>query len=259
MELNEIVDENPNPQSRTTTLAILGQKGTGKTRALAIIGNHLKCRVLYIDTIGALVKDRLIPDAVYLRVSTLDRDKLIRALEGAFKSRTKDNKPVMRVVLDLGNLIPKEKVYCVDIVSSWVMMVGDMAVLLDEVAFICPQDSRVYSDEFHRLVLAGRNNNVVPVIFTTQRSQTAHKNVLALADKYIIFRLIHNLDRNKVKDLIGLKPDEWEQLEPQLMSLQTKEAFLFYTEGGNRILKRIVMPDYRVKGERYGAETGTDS
>jgi hypothetical protein len=93
--------------------------------------------------------------------------------------------------------------------------------------------------------MAGRNENVVPVVFSTQRSQTAHKDVLALADKYLFFRLIHNLDRQKVRDLVGLKPDEWEELESQLMTLEKKEAFLFYTEGGNRVLKRVVMPDYK--------------
>lgn len=244
MEMAELVDENPTPKSKTTTLCILGQKGTGKTYAMAIIGDYLKCKTIYLDTIGAFTKDVLVRDAVYLRVTTLDRQKLITAIETVFKRKDSEGRPVKRIVLDMGNLIPREKVYCVDIISTWVMAYGNVAVFLDEVAFICPQSSRIYSDEFHRLVMAGRNFGNVPVVFSTQRSQTAHKDILALADKYIFFRLIHNLDRGKVKDLVGLTPMEWEDFESKIMTLQTKEAYLFYTEDGNRILKPIVMPDY---------------
>ena len=240
MKMDEIIDVNPTPQSEKTTICILGQKGVGKTYAMAILGDQLQCRTLYLDLIGAFTETQLVRNAIYLRINSTDREKTIQALETGFKKSK-------RIVLDMRNLVPREKVYMVDIVSQWVMHYGNVAVFLDEVAFVCPQSSRMYSDEFHRLVMAGRNFNCVPVCFSTQRSQTAHKDILALADRYLIFRLIHNLDRNKVKDLIGLKEKEWEVMENEIMTLQRKEAYLFYVAKGERVLKKVIMPEWNVK------------
>jgi hypothetical protein len=245
MDMSELLDRNPTPQSETTTVCVVGQKGTGKTYCMAILGEHLECRALYFDTVGAFTKKQLVRDAIYLKVSTLDKQKILTAIAECYKRKDKETgQQCKRVVLDMGGLIPREKVYLVDMVCPWIMSVGNMAVFCDEMSLICPQSSRVYSEEFLRLVIAGRNENIVPVVFATQRTQAADKNVLALADKYFIFRLIHNLDRNKVKDLIGLDAQEWLELESKIMTLQTQEAYLFYTQDGQRVLKRMEMPDY---------------
>uniref|UniRef100_A0A6M3IE75 Putative ATPase domain containing protein n=1 Tax=viral metagenome TaxID=1070528 RepID=A0A6M3IE75_9ZZZZ len=242
MEINELLDKNPTPQSKTTTFCILGQKGTGKTYAMAILAKHLEYPVLFVDTIGAATEKQLLgQQAFYINVNTIDAQKLLNALNAGFSKSS-------MVVVNLYSLIPREKVYIVDVLSAWAMGRGKVSVFVDEVAFICPQNrsSKLYSDEFHRLVMAGRNYGNVPVVFSTQRPQTANKDVLALADKYLFFRLIHNLDRGKVKDLIGQNKEEWEQTEQHIMTLQTREAFLFYVDKGQRVIKKVLMPELKI-------------
>lgn len=241
MLISEILDKKPSPSSRTTTLALLGQKGVGKTRAMAILGEYLDCQAVYFDTIGAFTDNELVTNAMYITVDDIHPKKLIETLDIALQK----NK---RAVLDMRYLIAHEKVLATDHLSRYIMSRGNIAVLYDELSFVCPQNQRVYSHEFHRLVMAGRNNNVVPIIFSTQRAQTLHKDVLALADKYIFFRLLHNLDRNTVKQIVGLKKDEWAIMEEEIMKLNRQEAFLFYIDR-ERIMKKLKFPNYYSRNE----------
>jgi DNA helicase HerA-like ATPase len=238
LEMRKIMEEN-------TTIAILGQKGCGKTVAAAMLANELKEKdVILIDTVGAWAKDKLVHNAVYVQAGLTTYKQMAATLDKCFKERR-------RVVVNIANMIQAEKVYVVDLLSQYCLKRGNIAVIADEAAFFCPQGKENYSYEFDRLVMAGRNYGVRPVVFITQRPQRLNKDILALADYYIVFRLLHNLDRGKVQDLIGMKKEEWLQFESKIMSLKVKECYLF---NDDLEFVKAIMPEYRKERKKAEGE-----
>jgi hypothetical protein len=60
---------------------------------------------------------------------------------------------------------------------------------VDEIHEILPQNRGVYSEQFDRLIRAGANKQI-GVVFSTQRPAIVNKDILALADNYMIFRQV---------------------------------------------------------------------
>ncbi len=198
----------------------MGQKGTGKTFAAAILGHCINKKVFYIDTVGVWSKLKLIPGAAYVKMGKVGENKLWKTFNTCYSK-------YKAVVLDLSYYIQSELVDFMNSFCRWALTIGNMAVIVDEVGDYCPQYREVYSVELERLVRIGRNYGVEPIIMITQRPQKVNKEILALSDFYIIFRVMHNLDREKIKDLLGYKAEQWDVLEKEIMKLPSRTAYTF--------------------------------
>lgn len=236
--MNETAIEPLNVQQlldEATTITIMGQKKSGKTYCGMYIGNEIKDKpVFYFDTVKAITESGVCNTKNIIKITrqSLNRPKLIYdTLDKCYASGG--------AIIQLNKLVPRDLVDFSDMFCCWAMEKGNMALFVDEVADYCPQSVRYYSEELERLWRDGRNYGIKPVGLITQRSQAANKNLLALADVYIVFRMFHNLDRGKVKDLIGVKPDHWEKFERDIMSLEQRHAFLFET---SLDLRRVIIP-----------------
>ena len=80
------------------------------------------------------------------------------------------------------------------------------AVYIDEIAECTPQQ-RKKSEETIKMIRIGRNYGILPVVFSTQRPQQVANNVLALADMYVIMRIVYPADRKIVAEVIGIGQD----------------------------------------------------
>ncbi len=217
MDTKKILNEN-------TTICIMGQKGSGKTYLGAILANLFEGKALILDTVGVYTQNRLIGGSVaYIQVSTMPYDQLKQLLDNAFNS-------VDKVVIDLSYYIPKELSVIGDFLSNYALFMNkdkNLLFLVDEIGDYCPQSFRNYSDNMERLVRVGRNKGVKPFIMITQRPQKTNKELLALSDIYYIFRIVHNLDREQVKNLLGMSKDEWEAYNKKVTYLKTREVYVY--------------------------------
>lgn len=224
-----------------TTFCIMGQKGSGKTYGMMYIGNAIYDKpVFYFDTLGAISRSGVCrcPNVV-----DVPRKFDVKALNRVFEDCLRRG----GAIFNLSGLVNKELVQFADLFCQWAMQRRTpMALLVDEIADYCPQSKEYYSVELERVWRDGRNYGIRPVGMATQRPQKAHKDLLALSDVFILFRLFHNLDRSKVKDLLGLEEEEWENMEKQLMSLPTRHAYVFTTQ---LKLFKVVFPEMVRKNE----------
>jgi len=225
-----------------TTICVLGQKRAGKTRGMAAMGNSIKDKkAVFVDTLGAWSKVKLIREATYLEgAGGVDLARLLKAIDKEFDKSD-------RIVINCRGMLAQEYVRFADVFSIWAMNKGNMAMFVDEIQAYCPQDRAYYSWEMERMCMWGRNEGIEPFVMSSQRPQKANKDVLALSDLYILMRIFHNLDRNKVKDLIGMKPAEWELFEKKLMSLHKKNAFVLDTDLN---IKQVVFPNVYGENEK---------
>ena len=108
-----------------------------------------------------------------------------------------------KIIFSFNNMLQKEIVEFIDgLLSIWKPC--DCLIMADEVQDIVPEMSTggVFSAEFERLVRSGRNSNIGFVI-DTQRPAMVKKNVLALTDYLILYRITWSNDLKVVKEIVG--------------------------------------------------------
>lgn len=174
------------PNITQKTVAILGQKGAGKSTLAGLMGRHLKTKVFIIDPVGSKpMQSRQFQKLIVTGGYTPKVEKFL----------TESNK----VLIDISGLSTPEQVEWCDnlFLKNW----DDMIIIVDEVHFISPQLGGAKSEQFLRFVKTCRNFNT-GIIVTSQRPQSVSKEVLALCDVYIIGRVIYPLDRKICVDLI---------------------------------------------------------
>ncbi|HIQ50295.1 MAG TPA: ATP-binding protein [Nanoarchaeota archaeon] len=210
------------------TISILGIKGYGKTVASSILTNNINDKVvIVIDTVGAYTRDRLIKKAEYIRIKRIgNRKEVIK--KGLISSLKQIRE--MKVVFDISRLKRQELVIFIDVLAELLLELGEkgnyFVLVIDEIGEYLPQNRIVYSEELERVIRIGRNYNISPVIMITQRPQKVAKDVLALSDTYIIFKTIHQLDREKIKELLGLSKEEFRDIENILKNLKIGESLV---------------------------------
>ena len=208
------------------TLTIAGLKGTGKTFALSILANADKRKSIILDTLGVITKNKLIKKAIYIKITKNDLElkKLAKALNNALKNYEK-------VVFDLSFLIPKELVQFSDYLSLLLSIKKEdvkISLYIDEIAEYLPQTrAPTYSYELERVVRVGRNFGIETIIMTTQRLQKASKDVLALSEAFIFFKIIYDIDRKLIRELINEEKEFFESLENDLMKLEKGKAIYY--------------------------------
>jgi len=175
---------------RGKTVAVLGQKGTGKTYLCRQIAEAIPKDVIVFDTIGALK-----PKGVRIyEVDIKDLEKQA-VLFSQLTLRTHKN-----IGVDFSRLTKDEIVYFTNAYLS-ITPLKQKYLIVDEMADYTPQigDS---SKELERLIRHGRNVGDT-FIFNTQRPAYLTKNVISLVDVAVFFRLVWKRDIDVVKDLLN--------------------------------------------------------
>lgn len=196
------------------TMSIIGGKGTGKTQTLKMLAASIddeKTNVLVIDPLNIIhikgFKRILVPK------------KSIGSGAALGKAFNKFKRGY-RLILSFIDLLQEEEVTFIDgFLSEW--KPTHTMLLVDEVHELAPETgtSGTPSEEYERFVRHCRNKDN-GVIQDTQRPAQTRKNVLALSDHFILYRVTYTHDVKAVKELLGdaLRP---EQLNDVVKSIQT--------------------------------------
>ena len=201
-----------------TTMAIIGQKGAGKTIGLQIIVEELmeKGRKVYVlDTMGVMEIDKSIEVKI---LPNTPPETIIEFMQA--------DKNMKAIVFNLSALDLPELVAFADIVFP--LIPNNVAILVDEIADYCPQKpSKPYSAQIARRWRVGRNQGQRPIILATQRPQMCDKNLLALSDVFCFLRVFHSRDLERVKELFNMTTQDFRPFGTKLKAFKTRECFLF--------------------------------
>lgn len=175
---------------RGKTIGIFGQKGTGKTYLTRQIAESIPKDVVLFDTISAVKAKRT-------RVYEVDIKQLEKQaiLFSQITLRTHHN-----IGINLSRLTKDEIVDFTQMYLSITPM-KNKYVIIDEMADYTPQMGQS-SKELERLVRHGRNQGNT-FVFNTQRPAYLTKNVIALVDVAVFFRLVWSRDIDVVKDVLN--------------------------------------------------------
>lgn len=231
-----------------TTIGIVGQKGTGKTRYALQLANQAGINIVYVDPVGIAVKYKLMKGAYVIVKGLTD----FRSLKGQLANKRQN------YVFDVSYLRRDELIVFMDMLSRVLLEVGNYGLFIDEAPEFLPQGgSKYYSEELERTIRIGRNFGIRPILLITQRPQRIDKNAFALCDCYMFFRVVYPLDRGKIRELLNLSEDEFAMLGQQLMSMSDGEAILFYPEKykGNNLKEALVRIKFAGVGKNAPSKT----
>ena len=175
---------------KTSTVGILGQKGTGKSYLTRQIAESLPKDGIVFDTIGILK-----PKGYQIYEVDIKKRMEQATIFSGITLRTHHN-----IGVDLSRLTKDEIVEF----TNWYLSITPMKnkyVIIDEMADYAPQIGES-SKELERLVRHGRNFGNT-FIFNTQRPAYLTKNVLNLIDVVVFFRLVWKRDIDVVKDILN--------------------------------------------------------
>jgi len=195
------------------TIAVLGQKGTGKTTflsnlALKISKKHIP--LFIIDPVGTIEE---YTNFKAIQVNFIN-DLLLEKLDECY---------ILKEPLIL--ILEYENYKLIDLITNYIYRnFSKSFVIIDEISEFLPQFRGFYSIYTEKLIKLGRNKKI-GVAFASQRPQTVSKNVLALGDFYILFRMVSDLDVKTIRDILRyhLKVDELRQVIATLHSLKARE------------------------------------
>jgi len=216
-------------------IAILGMRGTGKTWFSVKLLKHLmeKVDIVYLIDVVGVYEDYLSEQDIDAVI--IDIDDLVSAVDffEFFKKveHAQDTVKYKIVVYDISALSRKEMVEFMDIFSEYLLRFKPknkkVAVICDEVGEYAEQERGYYSSGFETLVRIGRNKNVLWIVLITQRPQKVNKHLLALSDIYVIFRLMHNLDMDAVRNILGYSKTDFTIHEQTIKHLATGQYIVY--------------------------------
>lgn len=205
------------------TVALIGQKGSGKTltmRQLIMDGIPKATPILTIDCVGALKP----PNAVIIGLEKPQKWNAER-WAGFFRIVRRLWNDKQPLVVNLGSMRQVEKVFFGDRMAAWAIRnLKSGVIIVDEVHELCPESEGSYSMEFDRLVRHGRSKGDLGFMISTQRPQMADKNLLGLCDYFFFFRILWHTDADVVKKLLKYHTDK-ERTQEVMASLNTFNAF----------------------------------
>lgn len=200
------------------TITNLGGKGSGKTTLLKMMLAD-RDTTLVFDPLG-VINDKVI-DAYRIVLYKGFDDKKIRDIARVVNELLKKKK---NVVLSFNNMIQEEEVAITDLLLPMISF-KDGYIFFDEIHEFVPNFGG--SIEVERFIRHCRNLNI-GVFMTSQRPASVKKNVLALTDYLIIFRMTWTHDLKAVKDLLSdvVEKDELKKMMSELPRLDFMNGYI---------------------------------
>jgi len=184
------------------TVALIGQKGSGKTTAIRLIMrelDRLKLPVVTFDPTGAAID----ADFFNIKVPSLEEiGPLMEVVDAAWAAKSP-------IVVDISDLNREDAAVLASKVFPALLHKRDGVVIVDEIPDLTPQWGKFKSEELIRFNRKCRNRNI-GFVFGTQRPASVSKDVLALADVLLIMRLVWPGDMEAIEKVLKRKYDRAE-------------------------------------------------
>ena len=175
------------------TVSIIGGKGSGKTTTLKLFMGLFK-PILVFDPIGVFNYPNAIRVTISKSTIPLGSDVAIKI---NFAIGAKQN-----VIISFQNLLQVEiNAFLNDLFPA--LRIKDCIVAFDETHEFVPQVG-FSSSEVERYIRHCRNYNV-GIILTSLRPAAVNKNILALTDYLILYRLTWSHDLKAMRDLLAVR------------------------------------------------------
>ena len=211
IEVNSVIERD------TAVITIAGLRGYGKTYLTSKLIEQEQGKghkIFVFDVVGALSKylgyDFVLFDKVYGKKTAK------RLLDKLDKQQV--------VIFNISELTREEMVAQADVILSVLMSGNDHGVVvIDEVGELIPQRHEFYSNEVERLIRIGRNKGLGKVYMTTQRLQQTDKTAISQSSYYFFFKMLHNLDIEAVRSILGWDSKEIRELKGVLSNLEVGE------------------------------------
>lgn len=175
------------------TITVIGGKGTGKTTLLMMMLKELS-PVLVYDPLNVVDAKTCGATKIKLKVRDIDPERV----QALMKVTNELLRKGQNVVLSFDSMVQEEEIALANMTLP-LLNLKNGYIFFDEIHEFVPLHSQ--SLEVERYIRHCRNKDV-GVFMTSQRPASVHKNVLALTDYLILFRVTWAHDLKAVRDLL---------------------------------------------------------